>query len=107
MRAVQITEFGGPEVLELVELPTPDPGPGQVLIDVSSAGVNYADVHQVEDSYLSSQTLPLVPGSEVVGSTLTSSWVEDGPTVGMGAWKSLPPPAFVGVRRVALPDKLN
>ncbi len=67
MRAVQITQFGGPEVLEVTELPDPEPGGGAVVCDVTSAGVNYADTHQVEDSYLSKTTLPLVPGSEVVG----------------------------------------
>ena len=67
MRAVQITEFGGPEVLTLTELPDPVAGDGLTVLDVSSAGVNYADTHQVEDSYLSKTTLPLVPGSEVVG----------------------------------------
>ncbi len=69
MRAVQITQFGGPEVLELTELPDPEPGDGQVLVDVHTAGVNYADTHQIEDSYLSSTELPLIPGSEVVGVT--------------------------------------
>jgi NADPH2:quinone reductase len=67
MRAVQITEFGGPEVLKLVELPDPVAGGGQVVVDVTSAGVNYADTHQVEDSYLQKSALPMVPGSEVVG----------------------------------------
>ncbi len=67
MRAVQITEFGGPEVLRLTELPDPAPMDGFSLLDVTSAGVNFADTHQVEDSYLSKTTLPLVPGSEVVG----------------------------------------
>ncbi len=67
MRAVQITRFGGPEVLDVVDLPDPTPGPGQTLHDVSAAGVNYADTHQVENSYLSAQTLPLVPGAEFVG----------------------------------------
>lgn len=69
MRAIQITEFGGPEVLKESELPDPVPGDGQLLIDVDSAGVNFADTHTVEDSYLSRSTLPLVPGSEVVGRT--------------------------------------
>jgi NADPH:quinone reductase len=69
VRAVQITEFGGPEVLRLTELPDPEPTEGFDLVDVTSAGVNYADTHQVEDSYLSRTTLPLVPGSEVVGAT--------------------------------------
>lgn len=69
MRAIQITEFGGPEALGLVELPDPEHGPGQVLIEVSRAGVNYADTHQAENSYLSPATLPMIPGAEVAGRT--------------------------------------
>jgi NADPH:quinone reductase len=69
VRAVQITEFGGPEVLRVVDLPDPEPAEGLVVVDVASAGVNYADTHQIEDSYLSKTQLPLVPGSEVVGTT--------------------------------------
>ena len=45
MRAVQITRFGGPEVLDVVDLPDPVPGEGQRLYEVSSAGVNFADTH--------------------------------------------------------------
>jgi NADPH:quinone reductase len=67
VRAVQITAFGGPEVLRLTEVDEPQPGPGDVLIDVQSSGVNYADTHQTENSYLAKQELPLIPGSEVVG----------------------------------------
>ena len=67
MRAIQIKEFGGPEVLELVDLPDPQPSDGFTVIDVTAAGVNYADTHQTEDSYLSSTTLPVVPGGEVAG----------------------------------------
>ncbi|MEU6041337.1 NADPH:quinone oxidoreductase family protein [Actinomadura sp. NPDC047616] len=69
MRAIQITEFGGPEVLNVTDLPDPEPGPGQVLVEVSRAGINYADTHQAENSYLSATSLPLVPGGEVVGRT--------------------------------------
>ncbi len=69
MRAIQITEFGGPEVLRLVDLPDPEPRPGHALIDVSRAGVNYADTHQIENTYLSPATVPMVPGAEVVGRT--------------------------------------
>ncbi|MEV4598455.1 zinc-binding dehydrogenase [Amycolatopsis sp. NPDC049253] len=69
MRAVQVTEFGGPEVLTPVELPEPTPDNGQVLIDVDRVGVNYADTHQAENSYLAPSKLPLVPGGEVVGRT--------------------------------------
>lgn len=69
MRAIQITQFGGPEVLELVDIAPPPVPDGFVGIAVSSAGVNYADTHQAEDSYLAKQELPLVPGAEVVGQT--------------------------------------
>src|SRR3954470_7632834 len=67
MRAVQITRFGGPEVLDIVDLPDPVPGPNQQLYEVSAAGVNFADTHQIENGYLSQQQLPLVPGAEFVG----------------------------------------
>jgi NADPH2:quinone reductase len=69
MRAIQITEFGGPEVLMPREVDDPQPAEGTVVLDVRAAGVNYADTHQVEDSYLAKSTLPLVPGGEVVGTT--------------------------------------
>src|SRR4051794_40607117 len=69
MRAIQINRFGGPEVLELVELPDPSPVDGFHVVDVAAAGVNYADTHQTDDSYLSSTQLPVVPGSEVAGRT--------------------------------------
>ncbi len=68
MRAVQITRFGGPEVLDVVDVPEPEPGEGQQLFAVSTAGINYADTHQTENSYLAPQQLPLIPGAEFVGS---------------------------------------
>jgi NADPH2:quinone reductase len=67
MRAIQVTEFGGPEVLRLVDLPTPEPGDGEVLVRVSRAGINYADTHQRQNTYLAAAQLPLVPGIEVAG----------------------------------------
>jgi NADPH:quinone reductase len=67
MRAIQQQEFGGPEVLELVDLPTPEPADGEVLIRVSRAGMNFADTHQRRNDYLAPQQLPLVPGGEVAG----------------------------------------
>jgi NADPH2:quinone reductase len=67
MRAIQIEEFGGPEVLKLVELPTPEPAAGEVLIRVSRAGMNFADTHQRHDQYVAAQELPMVPGAEVAG----------------------------------------
>lgn len=67
MRAIQMSEFGGPEVLRLVELPTPQPGPEQVLIEVRHSGVNFADTHVRTNSYVRKATLPVVPGVEVAG----------------------------------------
>ena len=64
MRAVRVERFGGPEVLDVVDLPDPVPGPGQELLDVAHAGVNFADSLQAEDAYLAPTTLPLVPGVE-------------------------------------------
>jgi NADPH:quinone reductase len=69
VRAVQIDEFGGPEVLKLVDLPKPEPGDGEVLIEVSRAGMNFADTHQRENSYLARYEVPLVLGGDVAGTT--------------------------------------
>ncbi|HUG85872.1 MAG TPA: NADPH:quinone oxidoreductase family protein [Euzebya sp.] len=67
MRAIQIEEFGGPEVMQVTELADPVPSKGHSVVEVTLAGVNYADTHQTEDSYLYTQTLPMIPGGEVVG----------------------------------------
>jgi NADPH2:quinone reductase len=67
MRAIQMTEFGGPEVLQLSELPQPEPAPDEVLIAVTRAGLNFADTHTRTNSYVQKATLPLVPGGEVAG----------------------------------------
>jgi NADPH:quinone reductase len=67
VRAVLINEWGGPEVLELADLPEPDPGPAQRRIHVSAAGVNFADTHARENAYIAKYELPLVPGTEVAG----------------------------------------
>ena len=69
MRAIQITEFGGPEVLHADRAARPGAGPGEPLIDVSHAGVNYADTHQSENSYLAPSSSSDGPGGEVVGRT--------------------------------------
>jgi NADPH2:quinone reductase len=67
MRAVQIAEFGGPEVMQLTELPMPEAGDGAVVIRVTGAGINFADTHSRTDDYHVSNPLPYVPGGEVVG----------------------------------------
>ena len=50
MRAVQITRFGGPEVMDVVDLPDPVPGDGETLFDTSSSGGNFADTHHPDSS---------------------------------------------------------
>lgn len=69
MRAIQVKQFGGPEVLELVDLPDPEPTGDLLRLQVDAAGVNYADTHQAADDYLAPQRVPFVPGAEVVGHT--------------------------------------
>jgi NADPH:quinone reductase len=70
MRAIRIAEWGGPEVLQLVEdAPEPVPREGEVLVHVTAAGVNFADTHAREDAYVSRYALPLIPGAEVAGTT--------------------------------------
>ncbi|MGH9606027.1 MAG: alcohol dehydrogenase catalytic domain-containing protein, partial [Terracidiphilus sp.] len=65
MKAIQICETGGPEVLRLVELPIPQPGPGQVLIRVEAIGVNFVEIYFRKGTYKSA--LPFTPGSEAAG----------------------------------------
>src|ERR1700744_3426029 len=67
MRAVIITEPGGPEVLQWEEVPDPVPGPGEVLIDVAAAGVNRADLLQRQGLYPPPPGAPPYPGMEVAG----------------------------------------
>jgi NADPH:quinone reductase len=70
MRAIRIDEWGGPEVLRLVEdEPAPEPREGQTLIEVERAGINYADTHARQNTYLARYELPLIPGIEVAGTT--------------------------------------
>ena len=67
MKAIQISAFGGPEVMQYVDLPDPIAAESEIVLEVTAVGINYADTHQTENSYLSPQTLPLVPGIEVTG----------------------------------------
>ncbi len=69
MKAIQIEEFGGPEVLRVVDLPDPEPGEGEVVVEVARSGINFADTHATRNDYLAEQQLPLIPGAEVSGRT--------------------------------------
>ena len=65
MKAIQIHETGGPEVLKPVELPIPEPGQGQVLIRVEAIGLNFVEIYFRKGVYKA--TLPITPGSEAAG----------------------------------------
>lgn len=65
MRAIQVSTNGGPEVLTPTELPDPQAGPGELLVEVAVAGVNYIDTYQRAGTYPT--TLPYVPGLEGTG----------------------------------------
>lgn len=62
-----MSSYGGPEVLQLAEVPEPVPAAGHQRIEVLRSGVNYADVHVREGAYLADVTLPYIPGNEVIG----------------------------------------
>ncbi len=82
MRAILVERYGGPEVLELVDVPTPEPADGQVLYEVDLAGINFSDTHRSENSYVKPQRLPYIPGLEFVGRDPSGrrvcGWVADG-----------------------------
>jgi len=68
MRAIQIVQTGGPEVLQMAELPVPTPAAGQVLVKVAATGVNFIDTYLREGRYPAA--LPFVPGQEAAGTVV-------------------------------------
>ena len=90
-RSVILSAFGGPEVLAFTDGPTPQPGPGQVLVQTEVSGVNFGDTMTRRGEYLRNQPLTLAPGSEAVGRVVmtgagaehllgrrVAAWIEDG-----------------------------
>jgi len=69
MKAIQIEEFGGPEVLQYTEVADPNPKLSEIVVNVKRSGVNFADTHASRNDYLAEQTLPLIPGAEISGQT--------------------------------------
>src|SRR5215813_1079104 len=67
MKAIQVHEFGGPEVLKLDEIPTPKPEAGQVLVKVHAVGVNPYDTYMRTGTYAIKPPLPYTPGSDAAG----------------------------------------
>ncbi|MEO0563749.1 MAG: alcohol dehydrogenase catalytic domain-containing protein, partial [Chloroflexota bacterium] len=82
MKAIQIQQFGSPDVLQLVDLDIPAPAPGEVLIKVTAASVNYSDIaRRANASYPYPTPLPFIPGGEVAGTVADLGEGVDGPPV--------------------------
>jgi NADPH2:quinone reductase len=103
VKAIQIEEFGGPEVLKVAEVPDPEPGDGQVVVNVARAGMNFADTHAIRNDYLAEQTLPLIPGAEISGTTPDGRRVAGMVGNGGYAQKVAVPEAWL----VTLPDEVS
>ncbi|WP_087117962.1 quinone oxidoreductase family protein [Corynebacterium urinipleomorphum] len=108
MKAIQITENGGPDVLVLADVPAPTPSPDQVLVKVAYAGVNYIDTYYREGIYHSE--LPFIPGLEGCGEVVEDPTGEIAPGT-VVAWDSAPGSyaEYVCVDRnrlVAVPDSI-
>ena len=72
MRAAQIKALEGPEAVEVVELPDPTPGKGQVVIEVEAAGLNFPDLLMTRGLYQLKPPLPFPPGGEVAGTVVAA-----------------------------------
>ncbi len=111
MRAIQITQTGGAEVLVPRELPTPTPGPGEALVQIEACGVNFIDIYLREGRYAS--PLPFIPGQEAAGVVLALG--PDAASVKVGdrvAWCGVPGTyaqfAVAPVERlIAVPDVIT
>ena len=89
--------------MKYLELPDPTPAGSQVVLDVTAIGINYADTHQTENSYLAQQKLPLIPGMEVVGKMPDGSRVLALASTGGYCQKTLVSPRTV----IPLPEKVS
>jgi NADPH:quinone reductase len=113
VRAVIAEAHGGPEVLRLAEHDSPRPGPGQLLVDVTTAGVNFMDIYQLEGRPPYAGDVPFIPGSEGAGTVAAVGPGVAG--VGQGdrvAWTGIPGCYAEQVilpadRAVAVPDGID
>jgi len=67
MKAIRVHKFGGPEVMQIEEVPTPKPAPGQALVKIHAAGVNPADTYARAGNYAILPQLPYTPGTDGAG----------------------------------------
>ncbi|GIG90855.1 quinone oxidoreductase family protein [Plantactinospora endophytica] len=113
MRAVLMRRHGGPEVLESVDVPTPQLGAGQILVDVAAVGVNFADVYQRQGVPSYAGNLPAVPGQEGAGTVAGIGPGVDGFAMGdRVAWVSVPggyaeQAAIPAERAVPVPEEVD
>ncbi len=103
MKAIQIEEFGGPDKLQYVDVPDPEPSDGMVVVDVARSGINWADTHAIRNDYLAEQELPLIPGAEIAGTTPDGRRVAALMSNGGYAQKAVVPEALL----VPLPDQVS
>jgi NADPH:quinone reductase len=103
VKAIRIEEFGGPEVLQVTEVPDPEPTDGEAVVDVARSGINFADTHAIRNDYLAEQTLPLIPGGEISGRTADGRRVAALLANGGYAQKVAVPEAWL----VPLPDEVS
>jgi len=108
MKAIQMTEIGGPNVLRLTEIPDPTPGPGEILIKVDSAAVNFADVTRRRgDPFDLPTPLPFTPGIEVAGTVVDLGEGVEGPPVGSAVFGMAGPYANGGYAELAVAQQAN
>jgi NADPH2:quinone reductase len=103
VKAIQIDEFGGPEMLRYVDVEDPQPADGMVVVEVARAGINFADTHATRNDYLAEQQLPLIPGAEVSGRTADGRRVAAILPSGAYAQKVAAPQGFL----IPVPDEVD
>ncbi len=105
MKIIRLSEFGGPDVMTVQDAPIPAPGPGQVLVRVEAAAVNFADVmRRRNDPYPFPTTLPFTPGGEVAGTVAALGAGVDGPPVGTPVFALVGNDGSTGYAQYALAD---
>jgi NADPH2:quinone reductase len=113
MRAIVVSRNGGPEVLEVGEQDDPKPNPGQIVVDVAAAGVNFMDIYQRKGNPPYTSDLPYVPGAEGAGVVAAVGDGVDGIAVGdRVAWTGIPGSyaeqvAVPAARAVPVPDGVD